>query len=272
MIPGLSAKLPKLVAATTAAMKEIYKQFGTRTVNPKIALKQLSKLFAHTDKGVRAEATAFAVVLYSWLGDAIKPSLTELKPLQLKELDEAFATVDPGKATQERFLRSQQAAQVASGGGEGDGNSLLPPVANTLDEEPIVVDAFDLAEPADIRRNLPPEFNEWITSTKWKERKDALDALLTNAKVPRIKEENYSEIMGTLGRCMRDANITVVTVAAQCVEAIARGLRKPFGQYRHLVMIPMVEKLKERKNTVVEALGNAMDAVFTAVPSLYKRS
>ena len=127
------------------------------------------------------------------------------------------------------------------------------------------MDAFDLAEPVDIRKNLPPEFNEWVVSTKWKERKDALDALLTNSKVPRIKEENYSEIMGTLGRCMKDANITVVTVAAQCVEAIARGLRKHFAQYRHLIMMPMVEKLKERKTTVVEALSNAMDGVFTAV-------
>jgi len=93
----------------------------------------------------------------------------------------------------------------------------------------------------------------------------ALDALLVNCKVPRIKEENYSEIMGTLGRCMKDANIVVVTIAAQCVEGIARGLRKPFGQYRHLIMMPMVEKLKERKPSVVEALSNAMDGVFLAV-------
>ena len=129
----------------------------------------------------------------------------------------------------------------------------------------MVVDAFDLAEPVDIRRNLPPEFNEWIISSKWKERKDALDALLTNAKVPRIREDNYSDLVGILGRCMKDANIVVVTVAAQCVEAIARGLRKPFGQYKHLVMMPMVEKLKERKTSVVEALANAMDGVFSAV-------
>ena len=119
MIPGLSAKLPKLVAATTTAMKEIYRLYGTRTVNPKIALKQLPKLFAHSDKTVRAEATAFAVVLYSWLGDAIRPSLADLKPLQLKELDEAFTSVEAGKATQERFLRSQTAAQRGSAEVEG---------------------------------------------------------------------------------------------------------------------------------------------------------
>jgi protein STU2 len=75
--------------------------------------------------------------------------------------------------------------------------------------------------------------------------------------------------MGILGRCMKDANVVVVTAAAQCVEALARGLRKPFGQYKTLVMMPMIEKLKERKTSVVEALSNAMDAVFTAVCLLY---
>jgi protein STU2 len=64
---------------------------------------------------------------------------------------------------------------------------------------------------------------------------------------------------------MKDSNIVVVTSAAACVEAIARGLRKPFAQYRHLVLGPMIEKLKERKTSVVEALSNAMDGVFTAV-------
>ena len=120
MIPGLSAKLPKLVAATTNAMKEVYRKFGTRTVNPKPALKHLPKLFAHTDKTVRAEATAFAVVLYAWLGDAIRPSLSELKPIQLKELDEAFATAEPGKPTAERSLRSQKAVQGGADSIEGD--------------------------------------------------------------------------------------------------------------------------------------------------------
>ena len=138
-----------------------------------------------------------------------------------------------------------------------------------VDEEPVVVDAFDLAEPVDIRKNLPSEFNEWIVSTKWKERKDALEALLTNSKVPRIKEENYTEIMGTLGRCMKDANIVVVTVAAQCVEAIARGyFYSPSFvwcyRYRSIIMAPMMDRLKEKKQSVADALGQALDSVFAA--------
>jgi len=126
LIPGLSAKLPKLVAATTTAMKEIYRQFGTRTVNPKPALKQLPKLFAHSDKGVRQEATAFAVVLYSWLGDALRPSLAELNAIQLKSLDEAFAGVEGGKATAERMLRSQKAQQAQQSVQPGTSTSNTP--------------------------------------------------------------------------------------------------------------------------------------------------
>jgi len=250
-MPGFSAKLPKLVAATTTAMKEIYKQFGTRTVNPKPALKLLPKLFAHSDKTVRAEATAFAVVLYNWLGDAIRPSLEDLKPLQLKELDEAFGIVQPGKAVQERFLSSQKTSAAEP---------------ETLeDAEPVIVDAYDLADAVDIRKGLPPEFHEWISSSKWSDRRNALEALLSNVKVPRIKDENYSDIAGILGRAMKDANIVVVGLAAQCVESFARGLRKPFGQYKSIVMMPMVEKLKERKPAFIETLGNAMDGIFTAV-------
>jgi protein STU2 len=200
--------------------------------------------------------------LYSWLGNAIRPSLADLKPLQLKELDEAFATVEPGKATQERFLKSQKADQS---GPQQEGIPLTGQIIIFVEEEVVTVDAYDLAEPVNLKKDLIPEFNEWITSTKWKERKDALESLLQTSKVPRIKEDNYTEIMSILGRCMKDANIVVVTVAAQCVEAIARGLRKPFGQYKSLVMMPVIEKLKERKASVVEALSNAMDAVFTAV-------
>ena len=135
-------------------------------------------------------------------------------------------------------------------------------------DEPPPVDAYDLAEPVNIRKNLPPEFNDLVVSTKWKDRKDALEALLTNSKVPRIKPENYSDLLGILGRAMKDTNVVVATVAAQCVEAIANGLRSAFGQYKSLVMIPMIEKLKERKPTVVEAVSGAMDAVFAAVSPL----
>lgn len=53
------------------------------------------------------------MALYSWLGPALLGSLTELKPVQVKELTEAFEAADQngkGKGTghQERFTKAQQ--------------------------------------------------------------------------------------------------------------------------------------------------------------------
>jgi hypothetical protein len=145
-------------------MKEIYRQFGARTVSPKPALKLLPKLFAHSDKNVRAEAMAFTLVLYSWLGDAIKPSLSDLKPLQLKELEDAFAGVEPGKAVQMRFLRSQKpvagvAPDIPDGTPKPHKKKSTQILTVVVEEEAAPIDAYDLAEPVDIRKSLTPEFN-----------------------------------------------------------------------------------------------------------------
>ena len=61
---------------------------------------------------------------------------------------------------------------------------------------------------------------------------------------------------------MKDANIAVVSAAANCVEIFAKGLRKSFAKYRSTVMNPMMERLKEKKQSVTDAIGAALDAVF----------
>lgn len=58
------------------------------------------------------------VELYRWLGPAIQPSLSDLKPVQVKDLEEAFSKLPPGKATPERLLRSEQAAAAESAANE----------------------------------------------------------------------------------------------------------------------------------------------------------
>lgn len=75
-------------------------------------LKALPKIFAHTDKTVRAEGTALAQALYQCIGPAIEPFLADLKPVQVKELKESFEKMDSegkGKGTfkAERLTRAQ---------------------------------------------------------------------------------------------------------------------------------------------------------------------
>lgn len=262
LLPALSNKQPKVVAATLAALTTAFHGYGCKTVDPKPVLKILPKAFGHADKNVRAEATNLAVELYRWLREAMKPMFWgELKPTQQSDLEVQFDKIKAEPTPkQERFLRSQQAAMARA----------PPPGAGPVEEEddleaePVEIDTFDLAEPQDVLAKVAGDFHDQLASSKWKDRKEALEALFAVLNVPRIKDGDYGEIARGLAKCMKDANIAVVTQAAQCIEVLAKGLRKPFSKYRSTVMQPILERLKEKKASVSDALGAALDQVFIA--------
>lgn len=110
-MPGINAKQPKLVTQTVVVLKELVRQFGIKKVNPKPIIKIIPKLFGHTDKNVRAEAQALTIELYRWIGQAMMASLSTLKPVQIKDLEGAFAKLPSDKPTPERLIRSEQAIE-----------------------------------------------------------------------------------------------------------------------------------------------------------------
>ncbi|CZT04158.1 related to microtubule associated protein [Rhynchosporium graminicola] len=261
LLPALAHKQPKIIAATLAALTAIFHNYGCKTVDPKPVLKILPKAFGHADKNVRAEATNLAVEFYRWLREAMKPMFWgDLKPTQQTDMEASFEKIKAEPTPkQERFLRSQQAAMSRA----------PPPGAaaveeDELDEEPVEIDAFDLAEPQDVLSKVPADLSDQLASTKWKERKDVLEALFGVLNVPRIKDGDFGEVTRGLAKSMKDANIAVVTQAAQCIEVLAKGMRKPFGKYRSIVMGPIMERMKEKKAAVQDALGAALDQVFLA--------
>ncbi|KAI9814567.1 MAG: Microtubule-associated protein, microtubule dynamics during spindle orientation [Pycnora praestabilis] len=261
LLPHLSHKQPKIIAATLSALTAMYHSYGCKTVDPKPVLKVLPKVFSHADKNVRAESQNLAVEFYRWLREAMKPMFWgDLKPVQQTDLETLFEKVKAESTPkQERLLRSQQAAKEASSGNGGDDGEGV----EAEDEEEVVeVDAFDLAEPVDVLKSMPADLFDSLASTKWKDRKDALDALYVVINVPRIKDGPYDELVRSLAKCMKDANIAVVTIAVNCVDVLAQGLRKGFGKYRSTIMGPMMERLKEKKQSVADAIGQALDSVF----------
>ncbi|KAK9424482.1 putative TOG domain-containing protein [Seiridium unicorne] len=264
ILPALSAKLPKVVAAALAALTTIFHNYGCKTADPKPVLKILPKVFGHADKNVRAEATNLAVEFYRWLRDAMKPMFWgDLKPTQQSDLEAQFEKIKAeGPPKQERLLRSQQEAAARAPAAGSAGEEAYDEGDDA--EEPGEVDAFDLAEPQELLSKVPANFHENLASSKWKERKEALEALYALLNVPRIKDGDYGEINRGLAKCMKDANIAVVTQAAQCIEVLAKGLRKSYGKYRSVVMAPIMERLKEKKASVADALGAALDQVFLA--------
>uniref|UniRef100_A0A8B9JJH1 Cytoskeleton associated protein 5 n=1 Tax=Astyanax mexicanus TaxID=7994 RepID=A0A8B9JJH1_ASTMX len=54
----------------------------------------------------------------------------------------------------------------------------------------------------------------------------------------------------------------LVTIAAKCVAGLAAGLRKKFSTYAGHLVPTILEKFKEKKAQVVQALQEAIDAVF----------
>ena len=261
LLECLNNKQPKIVAATLAALTALVHSYGIKIIDPKPILKALPKAFGHADKNVRAEAQNLAVELYRWLREAMKTLFwQELKPVQQQDLEKLFEAVKqepPPK--QERLLRSQQVVEAAAPNPQEDVDEEVE-----VEEEPAGMDAFDLAEPVEVFSKVPADFQESMASSKWKDRKDALDALYAAANTDRIKDGPYDDIVAALAKSMKDANIAVVTVAANCVECLAKGLRRGFAKYRGRIMPPIMERLKEKKQSVADALGAALDAVFAS--------
>ncbi|KAG0237016.1 Microtubule-associated protein, microtubule dynamics during spindle orientation [Actinomortierella wolfii] len=268
VLPGLDARLPKLVAATTNALTAIVRTYGTKNINIKPIVKVLPKLFGHSDKNVRAEATALTIEIYRWIGKAISPFLEDLKPVQQKELNEAFEKLPDTKATPERILRSQRAAmeaEAANGGGDdddaGDGGG---DAAEEEEAEP--VDMRDLVDPVDVNAKMEGNFYELLASKKWQERKEALDNLLPICKSIKIVDSGYSQLIEALGKRMADTNINIVIVAANCIEGLANGMREDFNRYKSSVVGLIMDRLKERKVNVIEALSGALNAIYSTIP------
>ncbi|KAI9015620.1 armadillo-type protein, partial [Hyaloraphidium curvatum] len=264
LLKGSENKNPKTAACAVLCLCEGLKAFGPKIVEVKPVLKQLPALFGHNDKLVREEAFKLTVELYRWLGTALNPSLESLKPVQVKELQDAFAALPPGRAAATRLLRSQQAKgeALAPQGAGAEGGPADAPAA--VVEEP-AIDPLDLLEEVAVLDKIPGDFYSKLGSPKWQERKEAMESLLEVLKAPKMADGRYHELVGGLGKHIGDVNLFVVTLAANAIERLARGLRTAFGHYKSAVVGPMLEKLKEKKPTVVEALAAALDAVFASV-------
>lgn len=91
-------------------------------------LKVLPKIFAHTDKTVRAEGAQLVHAFYQYIGPAIESFLADLKPVQVKELKEAFEGLEKegkGKgslrpARMTRAAAREAEAHAAAGGGDDE--------------------------------------------------------------------------------------------------------------------------------------------------------
>ncbi|EEB08386.1 TOG Alp14 [Schizosaccharomyces japonicus yFS275] len=264
LVASFGARLPKLVAANVHALSTLVESFGTKIIRPETIVPVLPKLFGHADKNVRKETVGLTVNLYRWVGVRLKNAIaSDLKPVQMKELEAQFAALPEEKPTQKRLLRSQQAeskAVEAQPVPENQGLSASP-VEDQSEQE----DEYDLVEEVDVFSKIPPTLESALSSVKWKERKEALEDFLPVVSQPKIKDANFSDLVQMLAhRIVKDANVIVVTTAAKCLDSLAKGLHSFFHPYVSITINALLERSKERKASVIEALSAAMDSAFAA--------
>uniref|UniRef100_A0A7M4FDB5 Cytoskeleton associated protein 5 n=1 Tax=Crocodylus porosus TaxID=8502 RepID=A0A7M4FDB5_CROPO len=257
LLKGLDNKNPKIIVACIETLRKALSEFGSKIISLKPIIKVLPKLFESREKAVRDEAKLLAVEIYRWIRDALRPPLQNINSVQLKELEEEWVKVQPAAPKQTRFLRSQQELkakfeqQQAAGGGD-DGDEVVPQV-----------DAYELLEAVEILSKLPKDFYDKIEAKKWQERKEALEAVEILVKNPKLEAGDYADLVRVLKKVVgKDTNVMLVALAAKCLAGLATGLRKKFGQYAGHVVPTILEKFKEKKPQVVQALQEAIDAIF----------
>ncbi|OVA00544.1 HEAT [Macleaya cordata] len=264
MEKAIKNKVAKAVVPAIDVMFQALSDFGAKVVPPKRILKMLPELFDHQDQNVRASSKGLTLELCRWIGkDPVKSILFEkMRDTMKKELEAELVNVT-GAARPTRKIRSEQDKEpepdsVSEAVGPG-------PSEESVADVPQEIDEYELVDPVDILTPLEKSgFWDGVKATKWSERKEAVAELTKLASTKRIAPGDFSEVCRTLKKLITDVNIAVAVEAIQAIGNLASGLRNHFSGSSRFVLPVLLEKLKEKKPTVTEALSQTLQAMHKA--------
>lgn len=296
VMPFFEKKLPKLIAAAVTCTYELMAAFGFTNVNVQTFLPELLKyipqLAGHGDRNVRSQTMNLIVEIYKSTGKnrnlLDEMLLKKLKPIQVKDLDKLFAKIGDEPSSSKRLfewekrdlekqrIQEEEArkrkSMTPNDSGEyqvdKDGDTMMGIEADSLppkQQDVVQIDTFSMLPEETILDKLPKEFHERITSSKWKDRVEVLeefwDNVLSQTRKLKSSSQNYSNLLGIYGHIIqKDANIQAVALAAQSVELICDKLKTPgFSKdYVSLVFTPLLDRTKEKKPSVIEAIRKTL--------------
>lgn len=261
MEKAIKNKVAKAVVPAIDVMFQALSEFGSKIVPPKRILKMLPELFDHQDQNVRASSKGLTLELCRWIGrEPVKSILFEkMRDTMKKELEAELMNV-AGTAKPTRKIRSEQdkePEQEVAAEAVGSG-----PSEESAADVPQEIDEYELVDPVDILTPLEKSgFWNGVKATKWSERKDAVAELTKLASTKRIAPGDFTEICRTLKKLIMDVNIAVAVEAVQAIGNLARGLRTHFSASSRFLLPVLIEKLKEKKPTMTEALSQTLQAI-----------
>ncbi|KAF8033051.1 hypothetical protein BT93_D1823 [Corymbia citriodora subsp. variegata] len=264
MEKAIKNKVAKAVVPAIDVMFQALSEFGAKIIPPKRILKMLPELFDHQDQNVRASSKGLTLELCRWIGkDPVKSILFEkMRDTMKKELEAELVNVT-GTAKPTRKIRSEQdkePEQEIASDVVGPG-----PSEEAVADAPQEIDEYELVDPVDILTPLEKSgFWEGVKATKWSERKEAVAELTKLASTKKIAPGDFTEISRTLKKLITDVNMAVAVEAIQAIGNLARGLRSHFSGSSRSLLPVLLEKLKEKKPTMTEALTQTLQAVHKA--------
>ncbi|XP_026810117.1 LOW QUALITY PROTEIN: protein mini spindles-like [Rhopalosiphum maidis] len=264
LVKGLDHKFPKIVSTCIKATTQAIKQYGSKVINVKPLLKKLQLILEDRDKSVRDEAKLLTIEIYSWIGPTpVKAHLSNLKPLQIQELENEFEKISGDKPQPTRFLHSQQMQAAKMVEAEATNKGVV--FEESTDE--IDDDEEENIEPVNILCQLSKDFYEKLEAKKWQERKEAIDMLEgILSKALKIESGEYGDLVRALKKIItKDSNVVIVGIAAKCMALLANGLKKQFETYASACIPALLEKFKEKKQNIVLPLRDAVDAIYLSM-------
>ncbi|XP_026677349.1 protein mini spindles, partial [Diaphorina citri] len=110
LIKGLDHKTPKNIAACVNAITCALREFGEKVIGIKPLLKKCPSILEHKDKTVRDEGKALMIEMFRWIGPALRPQLSSLKPVQYGKalMIEMFRWIGPALRPQLSSLKPVQ--------------------------------------------------------------------------------------------------------------------------------------------------------------------
>ncbi|KAF7024335.1 hypothetical protein CFC21_036695 [Triticum aestivum] len=261
MEKAVKNKVAKAVVPAIDVMFQALSEFGAKVVPPKKILKMLPELFDHPDQNVRASSKGLTLELCRWIGkEPVKSILFEkMRDTMKKELEAELANVS-GIAKPTRKIRSEQEKELEEEAVPETTGASTSEVA--VPDAPMEIDEYDLVDPVDILTPLEKSgFWDGVKATKWSERRDAVAELTKLASTKKIAPGDFNEVSRTLKKLVTDVNLAVAVEATQAIGNLAKGLRTHFsGNSRNLLPV-LLEKLKEKKPTMSEALTQTLEAM-----------
>ncbi|BES91779.1 Microtubule associated protein [Nesidiocoris tenuis] len=258
LLKGTTMKNPKISSNCIGVIREIIRAFGAQVFESAQILERALPLLDDRNQCVRNEAKSLVVEFYRWTGPELMAKLQNtLKPVLFNEISAIFAGISNSPVKPVRVFRSPNLAN--------NFNLETVPQSETDDAKNRSAEKLpDDLPTVDVFGKIPEDFYNGLQSKKWSDRKDALESLLEILNsAPRIQNGDFSDLVRSLsGVISKDPNIGVVCTAVKCITKLVEGLGNKFTIYASTVVKILFSKFKEKKQTVVSAVHDAIDAIL----------